>query len=460
MKKFKFILIMLLIVSLFNTAFATETEDDTMYLYTNESGELIESNESPYEDDNTVIEEPEDYDDIYGNTSNQEELKSAFEEQKTEFLAINKSEEDNVKLIVTEVLSDIKSEYTTDYYYYYMIKYQLVKLRTEDGSETSAVVILSYDISDDKNIKPLKAGDTIYGYIETVSSDSDEYNRVQHGLTDESIALVSITEQDRSLGVILLAILAILLLILYAGKHGAKLLIPIFVAIDLLFIVLVPELQVGANVLILSILISLELIILITVLRNGFSRKTVVSIISSIIVIVLISTLGLFFASTNRISGKGLISEENYDLQSNVYYMDQLFKSEIDTQMLYLSMIMIIVSVVTATISSRLADLSEKYAGSKEITNNIIEEAKSMIADYPMIITIIFLVMSLPKYMAILYNYTPLTQILNSEILITDLSILSLTLISAIIISPIHAIISNLLMGNVEIKQIDNKSEK
>ena len=68
MKKIKFMLIMLLIASLFNTAFAVESGDDTMYLYTNENGELISSDEAPYEDDNTIIEEPEDYDDIYDDT--------------------------------------------------------------------------------------------------------------------------------------------------------------------------------------------------------------------------------------------------------------------------------------------------------------------------------------------------------------------------------------------------------
>lgn len=458
MKKFNLLfLTMVLIISIFNISFATEAEDDSMYLYTNESGELVQSDEFEYGDAELITDSSE-YEDIYNNSSHQEEMKEAFEAQKAEFLVKNEEDSsDTTKIVITEILSDLRTEYTTDYYYYYIVKYQNVKFKTEDGIETTGVIILSYDVADNKSIKPVKAGDTIYAYVENVSSNSEEYNMIQHGLTDERIALISIIEQDRSLGVILLTVLTLLLLVLYAGKNGTKLLIPIFVAIDLLFIVLVPEIQIGKSVLILSILIALELIILITVLKNGLSRKTAVAILSSITVVVIVSVLGIFFASTNNITGRGIISEENYDLQTNVYYIDQIIKTKIDTQMLYISMIIIITATISATIASKLTELSEKYAGSNNMVDNIIEEAKQTISEYPMIIAIIFLVMALPKYMAILYNGTLFNELINSEILITDLSMLLITLISAVIISPIHAIVSNLLMGDVEIKQIENK---
>lgn len=460
MKKFSLIISLMLIVNLFSITFATEIEDDTMYLYTDESGELIQSDEFEY-GNAELITGTDEYEDLYNQPTDQSSLKEAFEAQSKELSKKEETDhEETTKMIITKVLSDVKTEYTTDYYYYYIIKYQLanVRVKTETGeTEIPAIIMLSYDVTDNKSIKPVKAGDTIYGYIEHVSADSEEYNIVQHGLDAESVALVSITEQDRSLGVILLTVLTLLLLVLYAGKNGAKLLIPIFVSIDLLFIVLVPFIQTGLSVLILASLIALELIILIAVLKNGLTRKTAVAILSSIIVVVIISALGLFFASTNNITGKGIISEELYDLQRNVYYIDQIVKTKMDTQMLYISIIIILSAVITATISSRLTELSEKYAGSKDMTNNIIEEAKLTIGEYPLLITIIFLVMSLSKYMALIYNGTPLVQLLNSETLITDLSVLLLTLISAIIISPIHAIVSNLLMGNVEIKQIDDK---
>ena len=457
MKKFNLLfLIMTLIISIFSISFATDVEDDTMYLYTNESGELIQSDEYEYEDAE-LIEDLEDYENIYNDSIAQETLKENFEAQRKEMAIKYPTDENNQKFIITDILSDIKTEYSTDYYYYYIIKYQIVKLRTSNNIEKTAVVILSYDVSDNKNIKPLKVGETVYGFIEDISSDNENYNIVQHGLTEPTISLVSISENDRNLGIVLLITLAILLLVLYTGKHGAKVLIPIFVAIDLLFIVLVPEIELGKNVLIISILIALELIILITVLKNGISRKTIIAILSSICVVILVTTLGLFFANTNAITGRGLIAEENYDMQTNLYYIDNVVKEKLDTTMLYISMIIILSSAVSATIASKLTELSEKYAGSKNITNNIIEEAKTIIAEYPMIISIIFLVMALPKYMTIVYNGVTFTQIINSEIIVTDLSLLLFTLISSIIIAPLHAVLSSLFMSDVEVKQIETK---
>ncbi|MBQ9313555.1 MAG: YibE/F family protein [Clostridia bacterium] len=455
MKKIFLILAsILLITSFFNISLATDEE--TTYLYTNDSGELVESDNYDLDKDAVLIDGEEDYNDLLNNTntsSNQEDLKKAFDAQKKE-LANYTSDETNQKFIITNVISDIKSEYTTDYYYYYVIKYQVATIRTADGKESPAVVILSYDVSDNKSIKPLKTGDTMYGFVEFVSNEDSTYNMVNHGLTDREIAYVSISHQDRTLGMVLLVAFTILLLLLYAGKKGAKLLIPLFVAIDLLFIVFVPELELGRNLLILASFIAFELIILIAVLKNGWSRKTIVAIISSIIVVILITTLGILFGNANGFTGKGIIVEENYDLLSNVYYIDTLFKSTIGTYDLYIAIIILITSVISASIASKIVDLSEKYAGSEGMINNIIEEAKSIIAEYPMMIAIIFLVLYVPNYMTLLYNHPAYESLINAESLVSYLTIGLMAIISSLVISPITAIISYILMGKVEIKQI------
>ena len=457
MKQIKLIVsILLTFVIIGSLTFAASGEQ--MYIYTNESGELVKSNEYQY-DDATLITDQDDLNNLYNddNTSEQETLKKAFENQKGEIAGlIEASEENNQELIITKILSDVKSEYTTDGYYYYIIKYQLANVKNPDGTELPSVVILSYDVSDNQNVTSLKQGDKIYGYFQAATSEDSSYNLVQHGLKDEQIAYVSITERDRSLGIILLIAFSILLMILYAG---AKALIPIFVALDLLFIVLVPEVEIGRKILFLAIITALELIILITVLKNGINKKTVVAITTSVIIVTLISVFAYFFANTNAISGKGLVSEEHYDLSSNVYYLDQLFKGNVNTKDLYISVIMIISAVIAACISSRLTEYSAKYAGSKDIINNIISEGKTVISEYPLIITIIFLAFDLPKIMTIVYSHIPLNQILNSETIITDASILLFAIISTLITLPIHAIISNLLMCDVEVKQIsaDNK---
>ena len=455
MKKFISILISILLVTLcFSISFATD--DDGQILYIDDSGDLVESEDNTSGDEPVLINNEDDYEDLVTsseNSSAQEELKKDFENQQKELSKYTSAKKDE-KFVITKVISDIKTQYTSDYYYTYIIKYQIVNIKPSGDKETPAVVILAYDVADNKSIKSLKAGDTAYGYIEYVSSTDSTYNMVDHGLTDTEIAYISISSQDRTLGIVLLSAFTILLLILYAGKKGAKLLIPIFVAIDLLFIVLVPQVEIGSSLLVLASLAALELIVLITILKNGWSKKTIVAIISSIIVVVLIATLGILFGNANRFTGKGIVTEENYDLVSNVYYIDSLFKSKIGTYDLYLSIIILITAVISASIASKITDLSEKYAGSEGMINSIIEEAKLTIAEYPMIIAILFLVLYLPNYMITAYNHPVFETLINAESFTIYLTLGLLAIISSLIVSPITAIISYLFMGKVEVKQI------
>lgn len=477
MKKiFLLLLSIIFSLSLFNITLAT----DSTYFYVDENGELVESGDFLADQNVTLIEDEDDYESLYaGETPEdyQEEYKKGFEEQQ-ETLTELSDEYPISKLIITDIKSDIRTEYTYSYDYsynpiYYAVQYQLATIKAEDGTETNAIILLSSNLYADKNIKPLKIGDTIYANMQYCDKNTEEgsqiYNLLNHGLSDDIIALVYLSEediqaglatQDRLLGIILLTILTVLLLLLYSGKHGGKLLIPLFVAIDLLFVVLVPEIALGKNIILLAILISLELIILIATLKHGWSKKTVVTILSSLIIMTLITFLGMFFANTNRLNGNGLISEKDYSLLYNPYYVGSIIKTTINMTHLYLAIILILSSTISATVSSRIVDLVEKYAGTKDMTNNIIEESKLIIGDYPIIISIIFFIMHLPKYMIMTYNNTGFIQVINSDMLATDVSLLLLTLISAIIASPITAIIGNLLMGEVEIKQIAESSKK
>lgn len=458
MKRFVFLLVCVLLFIL-GLSVVNATEDEAKYFYTNESGELVGSNEYDLDDDAVLIDNQEDLDSLYENSNNneneeiQEELEKSFIEQAKE-LKIYKEQESDKKFVITKVISNIKSQYIDDYNYVYIVKYQVVNIRTQDDKETSAVIILSYDVSDNKNIKPVKEGDTLYGYVEYVSQNDSMYNMVDHGLKDEEIALVSISNQDRSLGVILLLAFTLLLLILYAGKNGAKFLIPIFIALDLLFIVLVPELEIGRNMFLLVCMISFELMVLITVLKNGWSRKTVVALISSIIVVVLVATLGILFGNANGFTGKGIITEEKYDLLSNVYYIDTVFKTTINMFDLYISMIILISSIITSIISSKIVDLAEKYAGTDGMINSIIEESKLIISEYPLVLASIFMTMFIPNFMIEKYNHSSYETMVNSESFVTTLAVGLIVIISSLITSPICAIVSYLFMGKVEVKQI------
>lgn len=469
MKKFLAIFLsIMMLTSFFAVSLATE-EDGSMYLYTNESGELVASDD--YGDDAIEI---DDYDDLYDyyddysdyEEQDQETLKVAFENQSKSLTTFEEaSEEDNVKLIVTEVLSGVKDYYIEEasYYYdsyYYIVKYQEVVIRnTEDGTETESIVILSYDVTDNKNVKPLKAGDTFYGYIEYATSEDEMYSFVEHSLTSDQIGIASITEKDRTLPVILLTIVVLVLLFIYAHKLGSNVIVPAVLLIDTLFVVLARTLSANISVLLIASVISISLILVISLLKNRLNRKAAIAICSSILVTFAITIFALIIMNAAGITGRGIISEESYDLESNVYYLDNLFKSKVNLTEVIVSMIMIISAIITSAISSKLTDICEKYAGSKTMVNNILDEAKLQINEYPLIITGIILTLGLPQFMILIEKGIPFNQVINSETTITTLLTLLITLISSLIIVPITAVVANILMSNVEIKQIESKKE-
>lgn len=467
MKKFLAIFLsILMLTSVLAVSYATG-EDDSMYLYTNESGELVASDD--YGDDATLIDDYEDFYSDYSSTSekqDQETLKAAFENQSKSLITFEEaSEEDNVKLVVTKVLSDVKDYYVAEesYYYdsyYYIVKYQEVVIRNpEDGTETESIVILSYDVTDNKNVKPLKAGDTFYGYIEYATSEDEMYSFVEHSLTSDKIGVASITEKDRTLPVILLTIVVLVLLFLYAHKLGSNVIVPAVLLIDTLFVVLARILSLNISTLLVASLISLSLILVISLLKNRLNRKAAIAICSSILVTFAIAIFALIIINAAGITGKGIISEESYDLENNVYYLDNLFKSKVDLGEVIVSMIMIISAIITSAISSKLTDICEKYAGSKTMVNNILDEAKLQINEYPLIIMGIILTLNLPEFVVLMEKGIPFNQVINSEVTITTLLTLLITLISSLIIVPITAVVANILMGNVEVKQIESKKE-
>ena len=321
MKKNIFLITLLMfIVSLSCICFATE--DDTGFLYTNESGDLIYSGDYMYDDGSTLVDDYDDLEDIYNSNQEQQEyLESSFKDQQEYYISLYGEAPTIEKLVITEINSDLKKSYITDYSSIYLYQFQEVHVRTANGLEYPALV----------------------------SKDDETYSLLTHDFDDEIIAFVSIAEQDRSLGTILLVIFTVLLLLLYVGKHGTKLLIPLFVAIDLIFVVFAPFIKLELNILIVAICIALEMIILISVLKTGFNRKTLVSIISSIIVVTLVTCLAALFIYTNRLSGKITAND-------NLYFsvaIDNIFKETVDTRALCISIVIIVSAVISSLISSK-----------------------------------------------------------------------------------------------------------
>lgn len=452
MKKFIiFLTCFLILLAMSLCTYATEAID------INTSEPVILDNDQV---DNAIeINDYEDFLDSYD--EEQQALKEAFDMQSESFATPMPLEPYIEKFVITEVISDIKSEYATNGDYYnpqiYAVKFQEVKALNDDGEEVGGIIILSGSMTENNNVKALKKGDIVYGTANYATSEDGLYASLHHDLTDDVVAYITVLEQDRSVGLILLGIITLALFIIYSGKNGLKALIPFIVALDLIFVVFIPEIALGKNIIILAILIALELIVIITMLKNGWSKKTLVSMVSAILVTSIIALLGLAFIDLSAITGRGIISEDIYALKENAGYIDELAKTTINTSNLYLAVVILLSSVVSSLVISNLINVCEKYAGTDNMVDSILREVKPDLSNQTMLISIIYFVCAIPKYMTLKYNMLPLNNILSSEALVIDISILLFTILTSIISAPISAIVSSILMGKVEIKQIETK---
>lgn len=381
MKKYFVLLLSILMLCAGQAVFATDTK------------EYIEYSSGEKDDGSIYLDSYEDYLKALGNVDEQE----VYKEQYLSNLAnavLNYDLTERPDVVKARVLNveGKKEYYSYDSYGLSKISYQPVNVQVLEGKHKGETYDISYILTADSyenlKVKELKANQK----INIVISESGDESYAYATTVDSAVNRVPLT--------VALIIVAVLLMIVYLGKQGMKIIPQMILLADMVMLVLVPELFAGRSLLWLTIVTSILYIIVESVIKVGLNSKAVATIFSTIVVTLALTVVLVGVSNIANFSG---ITYEVLNM------LESFPKGTIDFYMLYISSFILLCMIVTSNISCMAINAN---GDKKAIKENIAEKL-------PLFIGILF-VSIIPKYLYLLISKYTYDEIINSEMLLTD----------------------------------------
>ena len=394
MKKYFILLLSILVLCAGQAVFATDTK------------EYIEYSSGEKDDGSIYLDSYEDYLKALGNVDEQE----VYKEQYLSDLAnavLNYDLTERPDVVKAKVLNveGKKEYYSYDSYGLSKISYQPVNVQVLEGKHKGETYDISYILTADSyenlKIKELKANQK----INIIISESGDESYAYVTTVDSAVNRVALT--------VALIIIAVLLMIVYLGKQGMKIIPQMILLADMVMLILVPELFAGRSLLWLTIVTSILYIIVESVIKVGLNSKTVAAIFSTIVVTLSLTVVLVGVSNMANFSG---ITYEVLNM------LESFPKGTIDFYMLYISSFILLCMIVTSNISCMAISAN----GDKKVVKaNIAEKL-------PLFIGILF-VSIIPKYLYLLISKYTYDEIINSEMLLTDVYKITFLIIAMVV---------------------------
>ena len=394
MKKYFILLLSILVLCVGQAVFATDTK------------EYIEYSSGEKDDGSIYLDSYEDYLKALGNVDEQE----VYKEQYLSNLAnavLNYDLTERPDVVKARVLNveGKKEYYSYDSYGLSKISYQPVNVQVLEGKHKGETYDISYILTADSyenlKVKELKANQK----INIVISESGDESYAYATTVDSAVNRVPLT--------VALIIVAVLLMIVYLGKQGMKIIPQMILLADMVMLVLVPELFAGRSLLWLTIVTSILYIIVESVIKVGLNSKAVAAIFSTIVVTLALTVVLVGVSNIANFSG---ITYEVLNM------LESFPKGTIDFYMLYISSFILLCMIVTSNISCMAINAN---GDKKAIKENIAEKL-------PLFIGILF-VSIIPKYLYLLISKYTYDEIINSEMLLTDVYKITFLIIAMVV---------------------------
>lgn len=394
MKKYFILLLSILVLCAGQAVFATDTK------------EYIEYSSGEKDDGSIYLDSYEDYLKALGNVDEQE----VYKEQYLSDLAnavLNYDLTERPDVVKAKVLNveGKKEYYSYDNYGLSKISYQPVNVQVLEGKHKGETYDISYILTADSyenlKIKELKANQK----INIIISESGDESYAYVTTVDSAVNRVALT--------VALIIIAVLLMIVYLGKQGMKIIPQMILLADMVMLILVPELFAGRSLLWLTIVTSILYIIVESVIKVGLNSKTVAAIFSTIVVTLSLTVVLVGVSNMANFSG---ITYEVLNM------LESFPKGTIDFYMLYISSFILLCMIVTSNISCMAISAS---GDKKVVKENIAEKL-------PLFIGILF-VSIIPKYLYLFISKYTYDEIINSEMLLTDVYKITFLIIAMVV---------------------------
>ena len=388
-------------------------------------------------DDAVYLNNYEDIENAFQAVDENALYREAFEQQLLNNAKLY-SDDIRYETIKAKIISGDKEEvyYTMDgYYQIYRIKYQPITVEILEGNLKGKTYdtnyVLSVDDYDNINVSPVPIN-TVINVV--VSGDAEDKVQIYVTTVDAGIA--------RFHWVVVLLVIAVVLIAVFLGKTGLKVLPMLILIFDLLFIIFVPEMFNGRGIWWLTVISMIAYLIVENAIKLGLNFKALASMISTIAVVVI--TTGLL-QLLNQLMGLSGITLE----LANIAQSYPLGK--FDFYQFHLSLYTWMAFVVVSNISCQTV---------RVYTENNSEEAKKKIQKYVSgmlpIVMIMTLGMSAQKCLYLCVTKYTVIEFINSEMMLNEL-LRGIFLIIAMTATTGVAQITQTLLVQKEEKQEEEK---
>ncbi len=257
-------------------------------------------------------------------------------------------------------------------------------------------VALTYQI----NYKP---GDNV---IVTVSEDG-------HG--GQSIY---ITDYDRRPVLFMLLVFFLLLTVLIARKQGLLSLLAMLVSLYVIVQIIIPNILAGANAFTITMIGAFIIIPVTYYLSHGFNKKTTIAIAGTAITLIITALLAYFFSKIANLTGYA---------NEDAIYLQNISGSVINVFNLLIAGILIgglaVLNDITVSQASIVASLrkSNPNLTMLQLYNHAMEVGKDHVASLVNTLILVYVGASLPLVLLFYNTHTPLSLLLNQEIIATEI---------------------------------------
>ena len=409
MKKFFAFLIMLMFVFSFTTVLATNATSNDEVIYLNSY---------------------EEYQELLQSMDGTDEAKSGYIRDMIEYIIHDvPTPTYKAKVIST---SETKTEYIGDAIEgYNMYVYQdMTVLMLEGEYAGQEFTGCAYPIKVDSyfNIKipKVNVGDIIY--LCMYDDGETVYPYIQY--IDSGITKVGFT--------FALLLVTITMILVYTGKHGAKILVPIVLLADLLFVVFADFVLNYIGVWTAIVGIILLTAIAFFALKLGVGSKFSTGMISLASILVVMTLLMYGFDAIANIAGISYEASHLVEKVAPVIIGNEITPA-IDFHALSIGITVLLMAVVLIPIIVKTIEtLENNNAESKE-------ELKKYLAEKILFVVGILFVANIQKYMLVYMNVGRVEQLLNSEILTIEFARIMFVVIAMALSTTITELVSKFL---------------
>lgn len=285
-------------------------------------------------------------------------------------------------------------------------KYQDLRLELLDGPDKGKLVVLTHG-----NLITLNESLTV--------KKGDKVVLLKFSRPDGTSEYI-VTDKYRLDTLLYISVLFILTVLFIARWKGIGSLIGLGISFVVIIYFIIPQILDGRDPLLISIIGASVIMITTLYLAHGFSKKTSIALLSTLLTFIFIGILSVIFVSIARLSGLG--SEEAYSLQYG-------FGNDINFKGLFLGGILIgalgVLDDVTTSLTTAIFEIAKnhKNISFKSLFKSGMEIGREHIASLVNTLVLAYAGASLPIFLFIVINpaKNPMWSILNSELIAEEI---------------------------------------